>query len=78
MITTKCSSCGASIIWCKTESGKAMPLDAEPVPDGNIQLDSQGQATYMKKGDDERWHNVVRFKSHFATCPNAATHRKKK
>lgn len=28
---SSCRSCGASIVWIKTVSGKAMPCDASPV-----------------------------------------------
>jgi hypothetical protein len=31
-----CRSCGASIEWAITPNGKKMPLDKEPVADGNI------------------------------------------
>lgn len=30
MNVTKCRSCGASIVWIKTISGKFMPCDAKP------------------------------------------------
>lgn len=78
-IVTVCRSCGASIIWAKGANGKANPLDAEPSPKGNIRLTDDGMLTYLTneaaalaraKGDELRL-------SHFATCPNAATHRKK-
>lgn len=31
-----CRSCDAEIVWAILPSGKAIPLDAQPVPDGNI------------------------------------------
>lgn len=34
----KCRSCGASLIWCETATGKKMPIDAESSEDGNVQL----------------------------------------
>ena len=69
-----CRSCGAKIIWVKTEKGKDMPIDAEPVPDGNIVM-STGKAHVVKK--DETFLTGTKFyKSHFATCPHAAQHRK--
>jgi len=62
-----CSSCGAQILWGKTRSGKAMPLDAEPDPNGSWGLDG-----------DRIVNGTVdpRYTSHFATCPNASSHRK--
>jgi hypothetical protein len=53
-----CKSCGANIVWFKTESGKAMPVDAETVGSGDMHLD-------LKK-----------HIPHFATCPQAAQHRR--
>ena len=66
MPVSTCRSCGAAIVWAKTTTGKSMPLDAEPVPDGNIVL-HEGVAYVTGTGDR---------KSHFATCPNAARHRR--
>jgi len=33
-----CTSCMAPILWASTEKGKAIPLDRDPVPDGNLVL----------------------------------------
>jgi hypothetical protein len=76
---TKCSSCGAQIIWAKTMTGKAMPLDAKPDSAGNVSLKSGFAVVYggnKHNGEDRpRWDGVL-YKSHFATCPNAKSHRK--
>lgn len=29
-----CRSCGAQVVWEQTASGKKMPMDVEPGPDG--------------------------------------------
>ena len=73
----KCKSCGAAIWWVETVNGNMMPLDEKPVDDGNIVV-SNGTG-YVMHGDlfDEPTVAGPRFKSHFATCPNARTHRKK-
>lgn len=77
-----CRSCGAKLIWAKTAAGRSMPLDAGPVADGTIHLNSGGQcevltgeklATYKMAYIDIRL-----YKSHLSTCPQAATHRKPK
>jgi hypothetical protein len=57
-----------------------MPIDPAPVPGGNLVLEDNPDpspfghpgpvASVVTPGDDER------FVSHFATCPNAARHRK--
>lgn len=75
----KCRSCGAAIVWTLTEAGRRMPVDVEPADDGALRLEeSQG-------GSDVVYAFVVRgnvrprgplYRSHFATCPNAASHRK--
>lgn len=38
----KCRACDAEIRWARTANGKAIPLDAEPNPDGNVLLDYSG------------------------------------
>ncbi len=73
MNTQKCRSCGAAILWCKTEKGKAMPVDAEPSENGNVMLVGD-VAKYVKPG--ETLPGIALHLSHFATCPNAAHHRK--
>lgn len=61
-----CSSCGAKILWVKTaKNDQPMPLDTPGDP--RIVLDEDGKA-----------HVVRTFISHFATCPNADQHRKKR
>ena len=69
----KCSSCGAAIFWERTKNGKHIPVDAAPSPDGNIEM--RGGIAHVV-GDELPL--APRFKSHFATCPNAAQHRKAK
>jgi hypothetical protein len=64
-----CRSCGAAILWVKTRNGKSMPLDAEPCPDGTLVPADDGRATS---------YTGPRYKSHFATCPNAMQLRKRK
>lgn len=58
--TRKCSSCGAAIVWFRTAAGKRMPVD-EPT---TLPTDAEHQL------------DLTRHKSHFATCPNAAKHRR--
>ena len=58
-----------------------MPLDLEPVEDGNVEI----VAHHFESGDPiVQVHapgQVVmanrRYRSHFSTCPNAGAHRKK-
>ena len=63
---SKCSSCEASIIWVKSEANRDMPLDAEPT-----------RGLVIRKDDGMLPVAVMTdvYRSHFATCPNAAQHR---
>lgn len=57
---TRCSSCQALIVWFRTRAGKRMPVNAETT----------------KPTDAEHQLDLHRHKSHFATCPEAAKHRR--
>ena len=70
----ECNSCGATIFWVIMPSGKRMPLDAKPDPNGKVVLHDDGKHAFAPgAGGDEP---AMRFPSHFATCPHAANHRK--
>lgn len=78
----ECRSCGAPIVWVMiAKSGKKMPVDRDPVADGNIRLlatshsDGTPLVAYVKRDDLETLPHE-RHVSHFATCPNAAEHRR--
>ncbi len=61
-----CKSCGASILWVRTAKGKQMPLDTKPQK--LITLDDMPEATgYMTDC----------YTPHWATCPQAAQHRRR-
>jgi hypothetical protein len=36
--TARCRSCNAEIVWASTAQDKFVPVDAEPVPGGNVEL----------------------------------------
>lgn len=75
-----CRSCGAPIIWAVGEAtGKGNPLDAEPVENGTLQAvgnraDGRMMVRYLRK-DEVANPNLLRYVSHFSTCPNADSHR---
>ena len=76
---TLCSSCEAPIFWAKTVNGRAIPIDLESCgDDGNIEVlfGSDGSVTANVVGKQRGLFPALRYKSHFATCPNAADHRK--
>ena len=76
----RCRTCTREILWALTERGKPIPIDPEPRPDGNIVLGGFG-------GVEDRVAHVLgaeettsepRYVSHFATCPQAETHRRRR
>lgn len=90
MRTSPCNSCGAPIIWVKTERGNRMPVDAEPTDQGNIDLHCpMGEvpsAIYLRRADLEKRRDDAAvvggrmaplYMSHFVRCPFAAQHRKR-
>jgi hypothetical protein len=67
--------------WAMTEAGKRMPLDPDPVPDGNIipvpnPAGGDPLAHSLHKGETPP-EGTPRFTSHYATCPQADQHRKR-
>lgn len=85
-MATECRACGAPIKMVTTEAGwraappKLMPIDVEPVEDGNVViLPASGaippRAKVLKKGQDAP-PGALRYRSHFATCPEAGRFRR--
>lgn len=74
----RCSSCGAPVFWAITVNRKRIPIDEVPVDDGNIEItvDPKGRRTAHVVSTEPGLFPSTRYKSHFATCPNAAHHRK--
>lgn len=76
----RCSSCGAPIIWAKTALQKSMPINAKPDASGNIVLAEveTGLQAFVLSADalDALDESEPRYRSHFATCPSAARHRR--
>ncbi len=67
----RCKTCNQPIMWATTAAGKAIPLDVEPVPDGNLVLDGgTARVADMFSPPGPRW------RSHFATCVDADIHRR--
>lgn len=76
----ECSSCRAPIFWATTWHGNRIPVDFEPVENGNLELtvsdDPAVPPIAFVLDKDELPLTPTRYVSHFATCPNAAAHRK--
>lgn len=76
-----CRSCSAEIFWAQTVKGKRIPVDAAPAEDGNVELigrdlDSGLPLAAVHPPGQDIVMAAERFRSHFATCPNAAAHRR--
>lgn len=80
-MSAACDSCGARIRWVHTSTGKAMPVDDLPTEDGNVVLVKPDGGPLVARVITKGEHVdalTARFKSHFATCPDAAKHRRRK
>lgn len=77
-MSATCSSCGASIVWVVTATGKRMPIDPQPVEGGNLELEGNrgGHVARYVKPEQGGLFGRPRYVSHFASCPHAAQHRK--
>lgn len=72
---SSCRACKRPIHWVSTITGQRLPLDRDPVPDGNVMLLPNGRCKIVPT--EERAKCVAPlFKSHFATCPVAEQFRK--
>ena len=79
-----CRSCGAEIIWQKMKSGKVMPVDkqmvsfwADRTAKASI-VTTTGEVVKCRLSGERDEVTGFGYVSHFATCPNARAHRKKK
>lgn len=70
----KCRSCGAPILFVKTEKGNLIPLDAEPYVPPGLFVIARDIAVSLEHATGPA--GPVLYRSHFATCPNAKKHRK--
>ena len=66
-----CRSCDARIIWARTTGDKAMPVNAEPSNDGNVELIRQGHRVIATVVTAATLFGPALRTSHFATCPEA-------
>jgi hypothetical protein len=83
-VTELCRSCGAPVDWTRTTAGTAMPVDAEPVEAGTIQLVHSAvgrppaarfvaadERAELERQDERRGERLRLFVSHFSTCPHS-------
>lgn len=92
MKLSRCRSCAEPILWTITTNGKRMPVDAEPVvASRGFRIDETllDEAQQGFNDDDLRPGKELLatftaepqpgeqlYQSHFATCPDAAAHRR--
>lgn len=78
-----CRGCGASIVWIGMSSGKSMPCDASPV---YYKMNAKGKDKIVTPNGIVITCDIVTnpneadgygYKSHFATCTNSDSFRKK-
>jgi hypothetical protein len=72
-----CKSTGKPVRWLRTTTGQLLPINPEPAPDGNILLLPHERCRVVPV-EDRAATVAPLFKTHFATCPNAAAHRSKR
>lgn len=83
----RCRSCNAAIWFGLTAKGRRMPLDPQPVDDGNVVIERVDAVIGMNAGvalprvrvlrtDDIVGRDTPRYVSHFVTCPEAQSHRR--
>lgn len=76
-----CKSCKASIIWAETNGGRWIPVDEAPSDTGNVVLQKPADprdpviAVLLSRSRPRRPGEKL-YVSHFATCPDATSHRK--
>lgn len=85
--TTHCRSCRRPIRWCVTPAGKRIPIDIVPnTAKGNIRLtfsdnpsaDPLATVLTAEAVEVARANRLPLYLTHFASCPSAGQHRKKK
>lgn len=75
----KCRTCGALVLWVTMHpGGRKNPLDPTPVAGGNIERrrGNHSDAWYGRVVPEEERTGPL-YVSHFATCPQAAQHRRR-
>jgi hypothetical protein len=81
----RCRSCDAPMFWAETVNGKRIPIDAVPVHDGNIRIIQRPNliplAVYQTQIETfKHWPKIASaetYVSHFATCPQRDSWRKR-
>lgn len=76
--TEPCKTCDRPMIWTVTERDKRMPVDAQPSDTGTVALSTQNGVVRSRVLPVKlRFGRKDLRTSHFATCPDAAKHRRR-
>ena len=76
-----CNSCKATIWWALTPSGKSMPINEKPDPNGTVTTDQNGIVEIITDPAEQRLarkRGRKFYTAHFATCPAADKHRRRR
>lgn len=82
--TSPCRACHAPMMWAITDvTGKRVPLDPEPVADGNVIIVARNRkgtpiVQFLKKGQDPLDSEAARYVTHHVTCTDPESFRKGK
>lgn len=63
-----CRGCGALIAWRMTTGAARMPLDPDPVADGNIVIEPDGRCRLLPRSARPEVGQPL-FQSHWVSCP---------
>ena len=78
---SRCASCNQQIRWIRMKTGKFMPVNPQKIPyiegrNGDYTLVTpEGNIVTGTRVDESEKYGYI---SHFATCPNAGYHRKRR
>lgn len=79
---SRCKSCRAPIFWALTAQEKRMPMDTAPGERGDWVIggwNEETRAPIVRRRDPLLdGCQLLRFTPHWATCPDADKHRKRK
>lgn len=79
-----CASCKAPIFWFKTKEKRLIPVDRQASPSGTIVLEGNEKCRVLSMKEAAALRasgaagGAALFTAHFATCPNAAQHRRRR
>lgn len=75
----RCDSCPAAVFWADTDRGAAMLVDAQPLVGGNLRLTKRPERRPLVTTVKAKLaFGQTLYRAHFASCPHAAEHRKRR